>query len=63
MKSINKKLPILINKEFYEYQKVSSNVKSDNYDSVWLYLKNGDPEKIIVAYIQRNYYKNNFDML
>ena len=56
-----KKLPILLNKEFYEYQKVSSNVKSDNYDSLWLYFKNGDPEKIIVAISGRNYYKNNFD--
>ena len=56
------KFPIIMaGKKLHEYQKVSSNVKSDNYDSVLLYFKNGDPEKIIVAISGRKFYKNNFD--
>ena len=48
-------------KKFYEVQKVISNIKSDIYEDIFLYFKNDDPDKIILAIAGRNYYENNID--
>ena len=48
-------------KKFYEVQKVASNIKSDIYEDIFLYFKNDDPDKIIIAIAGRNYYENNIE--
>ena len=49
-------------KKFFEYHKVDSNLKSNNYDSILLYFKTDDPYKIIQGVAGRKYYINNIDV-